>query len=373
MKMIVKDLLKEYSPEEVFEKARGESKEYVHKLRAEGKISFSETKDGGIPTVHVVRRTLPEVWEDTTMVLMGIGQEVRTHYDPVDKKGKHLSFPSLEGTVMMHIEKPFGEPRFHKNYLGGWLGFGSYRAEVEGVHNHWMIPDAEVVAALKEGKFDEIKSDQRWKYTYNQRIYEYPYLDIDAQPQTINQIEAITKKLLKDPLRKDAQVVTWDARWDNNDGTMGGVWNDYHSPCLQRFWFRLVPLKDEEGYRMNVNSHWRSRDHLKAVPQNIYGITEAIHEPFRKDVEKRLGVPVERGRYVDISDSLHLYGHYLDSRSQGNDADRYLEDIFLIARGQPIEKRLVLPGTPLYETTMEEIEKEYRFTKENPDFGRGGG
>ena len=33
---------------------------------------------------------------------------------------------------MMHIEEPFGEPRFHKHYLGGWMGFGDYRAEIEG-------------------------------------------------------------------------------------------------------------------------------------------------------------------------------------------------------------------------------------------------
>jgi thymidylate synthase len=152
---------------------------------------------------------------------------------------------------------------------------------------------------------------------------------------------------------------------------MGGEWDDYHSPCLQRFWFRMVPFGD--GYRMNVNSHWRSRDHLKAVPQNIFGVTEIIHEQVRKEAAEILGVPVERGRYVDISDSLHLYGHYLDSRMQGNDADRYLEDIFMVARGQSIEERLVLPGTPLHETTLEEIEKEYVYTRDNPDFGRGGG
>ncbi|GAF82999.1 unnamed protein product, partial [marine sediment metagenome] len=154
-------------------------------------------------------------------------------------------------------------------------------------------------------------------------------------------------------------------------GQMGGTWDDYHSPCLQRFWFRLVPLGD--GYRLNVNSHWRSRDHLKAVPQNIFGVTEIIHEQVRTELGERLGVPVERGRYIDISDSLHLYGHYLDPRMQGNDAERYLEDIFRVSRGEPIEDRLILPGTDLHDITMEEIEKEYRSTRNNPDLGRGSG
>lgn len=368
--MIVKDLLKDHSPSDVFEKARQEARDYICRLRAQGKISFSEPAEGQVPSIHVVRRTLPEVWEDTTMALMGIGQQVHTHYDPAAKDGGYESFPSLEGTVMMHIEEPFEEPRFHKNYLGGWLGFGGYKAEIEGVHDHWMISPETVVEMLKAGKFDEIKADERWKYTYHQRLYSYPYIDIEARPKTINQIDALLGKLLKDPLRKDAQCVTWDTRWDNNDGRMGGTWKEYHSPCLQRFWFRLVPLG--EGYRMNVNSHWRSRDHLKAVPQNIFGVTEIIHEEVRSKLQENLDVPVERGRYVDISDSLHLYGHYLDSRMQGNDADRYLEDIFMVARGEPIEKRLVVPGTPLHDTTMEEIGKEYKFTRENPDFGRGG-
>ena len=120
---------------------------------------------------------------------------------------------------------------------------------------------------------------------------------------------------------------------------------------------------------MNVNGHWRSRDHLKAVPSNIFGVTEGIHEEVRRGVEQELGVSVKSGSYTDISDSLHLYGHYFDPRRQGLDAESYLEDIFRIGSGQPIEERVILPGTDMYDMMMEDIDKEYHFRKDNPNFG----
>ena len=121
---------------------------------------------------------------------------------------------------------------------------------------------------------------------------------------------------------------------------------------------------------MNVNGRWRSRDHLKAVPQNIFGISEEIFENVRQRLEEGLGVPVTQGRYADINDSLHLYGHYFDPRKQGLDAEAYLQDVFKVAGGEPIENRLILPGSDMWEIAMGEIKDEYEKTKANPDLGR---
>ncbi len=349
-------------------KAREVARDYVYNLREHGRISFSDMIEGDSPSIHIVRRTLPEVWEDITMALLGIGKDVHTYYDPKDKKGEWTSFPSMEGTVMMHIEEPFGEPRFHKHFLGGYASLGDYRAEIEGVKDHWMIAPDIVVDMIKRGKFDEIADDERWKYTYHQILSSYPFIDIEAQPKTINQLQSVVDKLEREPLSKSAQAVTWDARWDHNDGQLGVKWKDYDSPCLQRFWFRLIPF--EKGYKMGVNGHWRSRCHLKAVPQNIYGVSEGIFEPTRAAVEERLKVPIVMGRYVDINDSLHLYGHYFDDRQQGLDAQAYLQDIFRVAEGEPLKERLVIPGTDMHDIYLEEIAKEYKFRKENPDAGR---
>ena len=86
-------------------------------------------------------------------------------------------------------------------------------------------------------------------------------------------------------------------------------------------------------------------------------------------LEEELGRPVARGSYTDINDSLHLYGHYLDPRLQGLDAESYLEDILRISAGEPIENRVVMPGTDMYEMMMEDIAKEYTFRRDNPEFG----
>jgi thymidylate synthase len=365
---VVKDMLADKGPAKTFEEARRVAKEYTYALRDKGKISFSDPAENEIPGIHVARRTLPEVWEDTMMALMGIGQPIHTHYDPKDKSGEYDSFPSLEATVTMRIAEPFGEPRFHQHYLGGWMGFGDYKAEIEGVKDGWMIQPSDVTEKIRAGKFDEVRTDQRWNYTYSQRFRAYPYYDPKGELQTVNQLESVVSSLKREPICRSAQCITWDPRWDHNDAQMDGLtWNEYHSPCLQRFWFRLQPVKD--GYRMHVNGHWRSRDHLKAVPTNIFGITEGIHEQVRLRAQEEIGVTIERGTYTDISDSLHLYGHYFDPRHNGLDAEAYLEDVFRIASGEPIEKRVIMPDSDMYKIMMEDIEKEYTFRKENPDFG----
>lgn len=367
---VVKEMLAEKGPVATFNEARRVAREYTCRLRDEGRISFSDPHPYSLPSIHVVRRTLPEVWEDTTMALMGIGQESHTHYDPQDRSGEFQSFPSLEATVVMHIREPFGEPRFHKHYLGGWLGFGDYRAEIEGVKDGWMISPEVVAEKMRTGGFDGIKGDERWNYMYSQRMRAFPFFGLDGALKTVNQLRQVANTLKSNPTSRSAQCITWDPRWDHNDEQLGPFkWDQYHSPCLQRFWFRLY-AHEEGGYVLNVNGHWRSRDHLKAVPCNIFGVSEGMHEEVRGLLEDDLGVPVRRGSYTDISDSLHLYGHYLDPRRQGLDAESYLEDIFRIASGEPIAGRVIEPGTDMYNMMMEDIETEYLFRKDNPDYGR---
>ena len=366
----IKKLLEEKGPTGTFVEARKVATEYVYKLRDEGRISFSEPCEYRLPTIHIVRRTLPEVWEDTTMALMALGQSAHTHYDPIGADGEYESFPSLEATVTMHIEEPFSEPRFHQHYLGGWMGFGDYQAEIEGLKDNWMISPEMVTNKIKEDDFDDIKGDGRWNYMYSQRMRAYPFYNIDGSLKVINQLDSVVDNLVRNPTSRSAQCITWDPRWDHNDEQLGPYkWDSYHSPCLQRFWFRLYE-KPEGGFVLNVTGHWRSRDLLKAVPYNVYGVTEGLHEEVRKKLEKKLGKTVERGGYVDVNDSLHLYGHYYDTRVQGHDAESYLRDIFRIASGEPISERVISPNTPLYDMMNEDIAKEYKRRIENPDYGR---
>ncbi|MBN1558003.1 MAG: hypothetical protein JW951_07645, partial [Lentisphaerae bacterium] len=245
---------------------------------------------------------------------------------------------------------------------------------IEGVKDAWMISPEAVAQAIRGNRFDEIKGDERWNYMYSQRLRAYPYFDLEGAPRAINQLDSVVRNLKQNPTSRSAQCITWDPRWDHNDGQLGPYrWDQYHAPCLQRFWFRLYANTEDEGYTMHVNGHWRSRDHLKAVPSNIFGITEGIHEEVRQALERELGVPVARGSYTDINDSLHLYGHYLDPRLQGLDAQSYLEDVFRVASGEPIEARVIMPGTPMHEMMLEEIEKEYQWRKTHPEKGMARG
>jgi thymidylate synthase len=366
------------SPLELFTAVRNAARLYVPELVAAGKLSYSQPKVGYVPSIHVIGKTLAEVWENTTMALLAVGQDARTGYDLVDKKGNYTSFPSLEGTVLMHIENPFGEPRLHKNFLAGWAGLGDYKAEIEGVKDHWMIAPETVVKLMKEGKFSEVQGNKKWKYTYHQRLFDYPFIDMEAQPRTINQIGCLIDKLSREPLSKSAQAITWDPRWDHNGGNIGVKWDDYDSPCLQRLHFRLLPDK-KGGYILNMNTDWRSRDHLKAVPQNIFAITEVYFEGVRAALQERLDVSVKAGRYTDKSDSLHLYGHYLDfSKGEkgtvSNDVTNYLADMLRTARGQSRRKRFVICKDPndsddMHNIAMSQIKDEYEWRKANPDVG----
>jgi thymidylate synthase len=81
-------------------------------------------------------------------------------------------------------------------------------------------------------------------------------------------------------------------------------------PCLQRIWCRLVKLGDKR-YALNMNTHWRSRDAYKASFMNIFALTD-LQRTMAEEISKGLGAEVKVGRYVDISDSFHIYGSYFE-------------------------------------------------------------
>jgi len=60
-----------------------------------------------------------------------------------------------------------------------------------------------------------------------------------------------------------------------------------------------------------MNTHWRSRDLYKAWFMNVYALTE-LQRIIAERISLKINRPVIVGRYVDISDSLHIYGSYFD-------------------------------------------------------------
>lgn len=234
--------------------------------------------NGMIPVISITADCLPEAWEKAVLAVWDNGFEVKTQYDKPDDP------PSKDATVIITVTNPFREPRIHKNFPGGPEELESYRLEVvNGIHDHWIDPAA--------GK---------WTYTYHQRLFAYrpPVLE---RSEGVNQIQYIIDCLSQAGHSRRAQAITWMPTAD--PGTE-------HPPCLQRVWCRLVADQAGQLY-LNMNTHWRSRDLYKAWFMNVYVITD-LQRIIAEEISKKRGEKVVVGRYVDINDSLHIYGSYFD-------------------------------------------------------------
>jgi len=241
---------------------------------------------GNIPVVNITARCLPEAWEKAVVAVWDNGIDVKTQYD------KASDAPSKDATAVITVEQPFSEPRIHKNFPGGPAELESYRQEVvDGVHDHWIDPAA--------GK---------WTYTYHERLFAYCPVEDLRDPKTakpfgaVNQIEYIIKNLSDTGHSRRAQAITWMPTCD--------IYTD-DPPCLQRIWCRLVAGKGGK-LMLNMNTHWRSRDLYKAWFMNVYALTD-LQRIIADRIAKNIGQPVAVGRYVDIADSLHIYGSYFDN------------------------------------------------------------
>ena len=221
-------------------------------------------------SIHVLGRTLPEVWEAAVRQCWAEGARFRTQYDkPGDPESRDVA-------CLLHVTEPFAEPRIHKAFPGGLDDLEVYRAEVLlGVHDHWIAPD--------EGK---------WEYTYHERLRAYR---VAGAAEPIDQIAEVVRMLREAPHTRRAQAVTWQA------------WRDLgidDPACLQRMWFRVEePSEDGGEARLNLAIHIRSNDAFKAAFMNMYAFTE-----LQREVAREVGV--EPGEYVHMADSFHIYGSY---------------------------------------------------------------
>lgn len=227
-----------------------------------------------IPVIKVEGETLPEAWEKAVLATWKDGLDIKTEYDKPDDPA------SKDCTMIMVVNDPMKEPRIHRAFPGGLEDLEVYRQEVvDGIHDHWIKPE--------EGK---------WTYTYHQRLFSF-----EIEGKAVNQVEYLIKKLAETSYSRRAQAITW------NPGT-DPITDD--PPCLQRIWCRLV-ARDNGTYSLNMNTHWRSRDGYKASFMNIFALTD-LQSKIAQEISKRSGKKITVGRYVDISDSFHIYGSYAE-------------------------------------------------------------
>lgn len=283
-------------------------------------------REGNIPVLSVCGTTLPEGWEKSVLAVWEGGVQVPTEYD---KAGEA---PSLDATMTLVIEKPFEEPRLHRAFPGGIEDLEKYRLEVvDGVHDHWIRPE--------EGK---------WTYTYHKRLFDYQVQE-DLQSGSegpfagVRQIDYIVEKLSQVPHSRRAQAITWMPTLDPKTDD---------PPCLQRIWCRLA--QGGGAFFLNMNTHWRSRDAYKAAFMNIYALTD-LQRILAERISERMGKRVQVGRYVDITDSYHIYGSYRQEVEE-----RFLRSV----RERSFEQRTWRSDNPIIQAGMqrgrEQIEEEAR-------------
>jgi len=270
-----------------------------------------------IPSIAITADCLPQAWEKTVIAVYENGLEIKTQYDQSGDP------PSKDATVMVTVTDPFAEPRIHKNFPGGPEELESYRQEVVGgIHDHWIDPVA--------GK---------WTYTYHERLFAYcPVEDLrnpaSSQPLAIvNQIQYIIDALVETSHTRRAQAITWMPTADPQTDD---------PPCLQRIWCRLI-AGDGDDFILNMNTHWRSRDLYRAWYMNVYALTD-LQRIIAEEIAKKIHKPVKVGRYVDMTDSLHIYGSSLE------DAKKEVEKM----KATPFADRAWETTHPAFEMMTEE-------------------
>lgn len=291
----------------------------------------SPAKGGNIPVVAVSGKSLAEAWENAMLGLYFYGCEIRTQYDAKDKQGQYIDPASKDCSVLISIENPSSEPMIHLGGIpGGFEDLEEYVQEVrDGIKDHWIR--------------DLLNpTDTKWQYTYHERLFRYEVplneydrilsqlpesekaefykhetahflldrdyaklieKEINGKKQAfvqINQIEYVIRKLCKQPFTRQAQAITWQPFMDTDI---------YDPACLQSIWFRI--LNDEQQRpTLNMNIRFRSRDAYDASFMNCFAFIHLM-EYVADEVCQRTGQQIQIGRYIDESDSFHIYGKRL--------------------------------------------------------------
>ena len=241
--------------------------------------------DGQIPVLFAKGRCLPEAWENSLIALFAYGTLLETQYD---KEGDP---PSRDCTMTTVIDEPLSEPMIHRSFPGGLEDLEEYRQEVvDGIKNHWI-------------RDPENPDDNRWEYTYNERMFAYKVPGIE---EAFDQFEGMAKTLAESPITRRAQMVSWQC------------WQDlgaYDPACWQSLWGRI--MRDSKGVaRLNLNMRFRSRDAYKAAFMNNFAFIDLAVKLAARVSELR-GEQVLLGRFIDQSDSYHIYGSYFDEFFDG--------------------------------------------------------
>jgi thymidylate synthase len=244
----------------------------------------SQQLTGSIPVLTATGTSLAEAWENSLLALWKGGARVPTEYD-AKADGQTVDQPSLDCTMVMTVLSPASEPFLHRAFPGGLEDLEEYRQEVlDGIKDHWV-------------RDPDDPDDERWEYTYHQRLFAY---EVPGLKDKIDQLAQSVEKLAEAPFTRRAQAITWQPWFDLNC---------YDPACLQSIWLRVLP-DAEDVWHLNMNVRFRSRDAYDAAFMNCFALI-SLQQRLAKEISGKAGREVRMGRYVDMSDSYHIYGRRL--------------------------------------------------------------
>lgn len=272
-----------------------------------------------INTIRVVKQTLPETWEDLVVATLNYGHTVPSEYNQNTR----------EVISLAEVLFPLKEPMLHKHSMPAGVA-----DLIEYIY--------EVVEGIKDNLIGT--SDTAWKYTYSDRLFNYPYLDEELSLGFgQNQISEIVDKLSESTITRRAQAITWIPNKD--------LYSD-SPPCLQRLFFRLVNNGANDTLQLNMHSHWRSRDLAGAWFMNAFALVQ-LQQLVANRIGNQINQPVEVGSYIDICDSLHIYDK--DMNRMIDCATKFTctkkQDLYWSTVEEPI--------ISIIEETIEQLQKKY--------------
>jgi len=279
------------------------SKEFIeiyNKLKLEDKIGvIDKGGEGNIPVLSANGKSLAEAWENSLICLWMNGCFIHTEYDKKEDGSGEYFPPSKDCTMVMVVQEPLSEPYIHRSFPGGLEDLEEYRQEVlDGIKDPWI-------------RDPNNPDDKRWEYTYHERYTKYK---VPGLEETINQFDKMAERLAKSPISRRVQMVTWQPWMDMEPEVLD-------PPCWQSYWGRIPRHKkgmdpflytDKEGQLyLNINMRFRSRDAYDAAYMNDFAFI-LLGKKLAERISEIRGEEVKLGRFLDMSDSYHIYGRRFD-------------------------------------------------------------
>ncbi|MDD5133683.1 MAG: hypothetical protein PHD81_00875 [Candidatus Nanoarchaeia archaeon] len=249
---------------------------------------------GRIPTINIKARTIAEGFYKAIIACYDQGIRIET---PKHHPGGSLGY---DAHITVEVTHPYEEPLICTGGLADTdLGIMQYILEVtHGIHNHWK-------------KDPNNPNDTNWGYTYNERF--------------APQIPFVLQRIKKDFEEKgrisgrDYYFIIWDPKQDV-------IKEQEDPPCWQNGQLRFVKGEDGNTY-LNYLTMWRSRDLTKAWNENNIAQSR-LQILLAKKISNVLGMEIKVGSYIDTSDSLHIYGLYLDQNRYDKHIQRMKKEGF---------------------------------------------